>query len=323
MKKIIFILAAVLAITFTSYAQITTMSAVEKKAEKVAVEYDVTKNFLGTKNVESYVGQVLYVNGIHERLQGYGYDNFKVRKVRYYDINNRYGNPSVKSQFNTKYEDLFGKYFKVLNVDKDETGEEYYVFTLQNRDNENDIVYFNYNGKYEHTFPFIVVSHFEWCKNNLIGNKYLLTYTLKDDKIYGRCASDTDFVNGESIVHNVNDIWECIDVTIEDKMYDFVMLLKNKNGNVITYKIECIGNDETGEVNILTENDYYNLVAKYGSTMVNVMRNHRIKVGMNKYLLIMSWGLPDEINSNSYGADQWVYGTQYVYVNNGKVEGWN
>ena len=323
MKKIIFILVAVLATTFTSYAQITTMSAAEKKVEKVAVEYDVTKNFLGTKNVESYVGQVLYVNGRHEQLQKWGYDNFNTTKVGHYDHNHRYGNPSVESQYRTKYEDLFGKYFKVLNVDKDETGEEYYVFTLQNRDNENDIVYFNYDGKYEHTFPFIVVSHFEWCKNKLIGNKYFLTYRSKDDKTYGRFTSDTDFVNGESIVHNVNDIWECIDVTIEDKHYDMVMLLKNKNGNVITYTIKHINNNKDGEVNILTENAYHNLVSKYGVAMVNVMRNHRIRVGMSKDLLIMSWGKPDDVNSNSYGADQWVYGTQCVYVNNGKVEGWN
>lgn len=323
MKKILFALMAIFVTTFTSYAQITTMSAFEKKVEKVAVEYDVTKNFLGTENVESYVGQVLYVNGVHEQLQGYGYDSFNNKKVSHYDSDNRYGNPSVKSPYNTKYEDLFGKYFKVLNVEKNGTGENYYVFTLQNRDNENDIVYFNYDGKYEHTFPFIVVSHFEWCKNNLIGKKYFLTYFSRDDKIYGRYTSDTDFVNGESIIHNTNDVWECVDITIESKYYDFVMLLKNKNGNVITYKIEYIDNGKDGEVNILTENAYHNLVSKYGVTMVNAMRNHYIKVGMSKDLLIMSWGKPDEINSNSYGADQWVYGTQYVYVNNGKVEGWN
>lgn len=324
MKKIFFFLVMVLLVCTNANAQITTMSAFEKKAETVEiVEYDVTKNFLGAKNVESYVGQILYVNGIHEQLQEYGYNHFKVRKVEYYDFNNRYGNPSVKSTAFTKYEDLFGKYFKVLNVDKDETGEEYYVFTLQNRDNENDIVYFNYNGKYEHTFPFIVVSHFEWCKNNLIGKKYFLTYRSKDDKIYARHTSDTDFVNGESIIHSANDIWECVDITIENKEYELVMLLKNKNGNVTTYKIKYIDNNKDGEVNILTENAYHNLVTKYGVTIVNIMRNHRIRVGMHKDLLIMSWGKPDEINSNSYGADQWVYGTQYVYVNNGKVEGWN
>ena len=323
MKKILFILVAIFATTFTSFAQITTMSAFEKKVEKVAVEYDVTKNFLGTENVESYVGQVLYVNGMPEKLQGFGYNNFKLKKVGHYDFHNRYGNPSVESRFNTKYEDLFGKYFKVLNVDKDETGENYYVFTLQNRDNENDIVYFNYDGEFEHTFPFIVVSHFEWCKNNLIGNKYLLTYFSKDDKIYACYTSGTDFVNGESIIHNANDVWECVDVTIENKHYNLVMLLKNKNGNVITYEIEYIDNSKDGEVNILTEKTYHNLMAKYGVTMVNAMRNHRIKVGMNKDLLIMSWGKPDKINSNSYGADQWVYDTQCVYVNNGKVEGWN
>ena len=126
----------------------------------------------------------------------------------------------------------------------------------------------------------------------------------------------------EEVKHNINDVWECIDITIEDNGYNFVMLIKNQNGNVIGFMLDYIYN-ESDEINILTNTEYEKLVAKYGKTMVDAMRQRTIKIGMNKELLIMSWGKPDEINSNSYGADQWVYGTQYVYVNNGKVEGWN
>lgn len=324
MKKFIFILVAVFATTFSSYSQITTSTAYIKPNEPKNVTYDVTKNFLGTENVTSYIGQVLYVNGKSEQLQKWGYEYFKTTKVKHYDSNHRYGNPSVESQYRTKYEDLFGKYFKVLNVDKNETGEEYYIFTLQNRDNKNDIVYFNYNGKYEHTFPFIVVSHFEWLKNNLINKKYHLTYNVKNDKFFGRYAADKDFITGNDISHNMDDIWECIDITIEDRYHTLVMLLKNQNGNIITYDTQYLHNSIDGEVTILTDDDYQKLITKYGKAMVNAMREHVIRIGMSKELLIMSWGKPKEINYNSYGADQWVYGySQYVYVNDNKIEGWN
>ena len=74
---------------------------------------------------------------------------------------------------------------------------------------------------------------------------------------------------------------------------------------------------------ILLLDEYQKLVAKYGKTMIDKVRSGKIIIGMSKDLLIMSWGEPDKINRNSYGADQWVYDNQYVYVKNGKVEGWN
>ena len=308
MKKIIFILVAVLATTFTSYAQITTMSAVEKKVEKVAVEYDVTKNFLGTKNVESYVGQVLYV------------------KTKPLSLLFRKTNP--KNPYESKDYDgeLLGKYFKVIKVEYG-CGFNTHIFTLQNRDNAKDIVYDHYNSldtsSENYDFPFIVVSHFEWCKSNLIGKTYLLTYFTKGEKTCAYWASETDFMTGEIVTHNTNDIWECINITIENKRNKLVALLKNKNGNVITYELKHLEKDNE-KVYILTENAYHNLVSKNGVTMVNAMRNHCIKIGMSKELLIMSWGKPEKINYNSYGADQWVYyGGSCIYVNNGKVEGWN
>ena len=315
MKKILFILMAIFATTFTSYAQITTMSAFEKKVEKVAVEYDVTKNFLGSENVESYVGQVLYVN-----RNSVTSDFVKSKKISKYDSSNWCQTP-------------LGEYFKVLDVEftgknyVHSTFEEYneYILTLQNVNDENEIIYFHYGGKYEHSFPFIVVTHFEWCKTNLIGINYKLTYHHNNDEIEVYHVVGDDVMTGEKVKHNINDTWECIDITtIKVKNeYEFVMLLRNQNGNVIAYKMEWLDNNDDGEINVLIDIEYQKLVTKYGKTMVDAVRQHRIRIGMTKDLLIMSWGEPDEINSNSYGADQWVYGTQYVYVNNGKVEGWN
>ena len=60
--------------------------------------------------------------------------------------------------------------------------------------------------------------------------------------------------------------------------------------------------------------------------------NEQIKVGMSDSEALLSWGPYSYVNSASYGK-QWVYrrynfigryyDTSYVYVQNGKVSGWN
>ena len=137
MKKISFILMTIFVTTFTSYAQITTMSAFEKKVEKIAVEYDVTKNYLGSENVESYIGQIFYVN-----RNSVTSDFVKSKKISKYDSSNWCQTP-------------LGEYFKVLDVEftgknyVHSTFEEYneYILTLQNVNDENEIIYFHYDGK--------------------------------------------------------------------------------------------------------------------------------------------------------------------------------
>lgn len=53
----------------------------------------------------------------------------------------------------------------------------------------------------------------------------------------------------------------------------------------------------------------------------SVLKN-KIMVGMPEELLYMSWGYPTRVNASSYG-DQLVYGSQYVYIRNGRVTSWN
>ena len=50
---------------------------------------------------------------------------------------------------------------------------------------------------------------------------------------------------------------------------------------------------------------------------------NKIFVGMTEPALRASLGIPTEINRSSYGADQYVYNGIYVYVEDGKVDGWN
>lgn len=62
---------------------------------------------------------------------------------------------------------------------------------------------------------------------------------------------------------------------------------------------------------------------RYSRREIEAIVNKRIFVGMSEDALVYSWGRPSKINRSSYGSDQWVYSTQYVYVDNGRVDGWN
>lgn len=307
-------------------AQISTSHRAEKVEETVVVKYDSTKNFLGKENVTSYIGQILYVNGVHESSQEYGYRDFKTEKEPPV-LECRYGKPSKKSQFNTLYEDLVGKYFIVEDVqhhsqwkeDKLIYGSKYW-FKLKNRDDSNDVCWYQYDGEYEHSFPFITLSYFNYLKTN-IGKKFVAAYTIKDGEVKSRISS-TEFNTGETITQSKDDRWECIDVTIEDEYYYIELIIKNQEGQVSSVNAEDLF-PLYGRLRLYEESEYNALVKKYGADNMDRVRQQKIKVGMPKELLIMSWGEPDRINRSSAGPDQYVYDDQYVYVEGGKITAWN
>ena len=55
---------------------------------------------------------------------------------------------------------------------------------------------------------------------------------------------------------------------------------------------------------------------------MNLVVQQKIKVGMPEELVRLSWGNPQRINTDSNGLNQWVYGSDYVYIKNGVVSSW-
>lgn len=67
------------------------------------------------------------------------------------------------------------------------------------------------------------------------------------------------------------------------------------------------------------------LISKYGSVDGKRIYEHKIWIGMTKEMLIESWGEPNDINRTvtaSNVSEQCVYGSQYVYLDNGIVTAW-
>jgi len=67
------------------------------------------------------------------------------------------------------------------------------------------------------------------------------------------------------------------------------------------------------------------LIKKFGKKIAKDIQQGYIWIGMTKDMLFESWGKPSNINKTvtSYSVhEQMIYGTSYVYVENGKVTSW-
>lgn len=315
MKKIALFFITLFTITsIKAQIGITSVAAPQQKEQKPV--FDSTKNFLGTTNVQSYVGQILFVKPT--RLPEYGYDYFKPIDYNPQRLGycSHYGRNAEKSHYNTRYEDLAEKYFKVDSIfEKDYFS---YIFYLTNTKDTSDRCCFIYSSNYEHTFPFIVLSHFNYLKERYIGKNYI---------IQSNFLHSTDIITGDSIIIKDDSqlIWTTKDLTIINNKYkNFAFVVKS--GNMTSYVDVDSFERAFGADNrrcIYEKKEWDNLVKKYGLTMMKLVFDRKIKVGMPEKLLIYSWGKPEKINRSSYGPDQYVYGNQYVYVKDGKITAWN
>ena len=101
--------------TYSFYAQITTTKTPTEIQQIDNSPYDGTINFLGN-NVQKYVGEELYLKGKDESSRKYGYADFVINyKKNSYSSSNIY---KCCDDNHSKYSELAGKYFKVLEVIK-------------------------------------------------------------------------------------------------------------------------------------------------------------------------------------------------------------
>ena len=72
----------------------------------------------------------------------------------------------------------------------------------------------------------------------------------------------------------------------------------------------------------MTKKEAESYKSKFGEENWQAIINEKIKAGFTEEMARLSWGAPDKINRSSFG-DQWVYGSQYLYFENGKLKSFN
>lgn len=305
--KLTFILTV---ITSIALGQITTTKVTPITDKIDANHFDSTRNFLGV-DVYKYIGQELYLNARKESLRKYGYDNFKLDyTVTFSDKSNVY---KCCDNYNSKYNELEGKYFKVLEIIKHPQAEQNkylygkkFYLKLQEKES-NDIVYYEYDGNYEFSFPFIVIGYFEKQKSLFSGKEFV----FKNHKF----INNTDIQTGKTVTIKSGQKWKCIDLTIEDEYYNLSLIFENSLGEKVANSLDRFLN---GTYYTSKEADYYQ--KKFGKNIWNTILDCKVKIGMTKEMCRLSWGEPQDINktiTSSKISEQWVYPDSYLYFYNG------
>ena len=298
MKKYCILLCCLLS-TIIIHGQIKLSSQAEKQPEKIA--FDNSRNWQG-EHYRNYIGQTLYVVPKPEQLVKYGYEGF------YETPNGNIYQQVSKISRNTKTEALASKTFKVEDakvIGKNILG---YPNVFLKLTSNSDTLYYNYDIRYEHTFPFIVMAYLDKLKADYIGKKSCLR-KCPDTKL-------PDYVNGKDVMLTPGSLWTCSDIVLDTKYYTLTMLFTNDKGETIS--------NEANRYKFMFISEPYKqkLEAKYGKAIVLTAIKGNIQKGMSGELVKVAYGEPIRINDASYG-EQWVYDGYYVYFRNGKVTGWN
>lgn len=315
MNKKFQLTSLIIALASVAFGQITTTKVAPKLTHTENIPYDSTLNFLGD-DVYGYLGQKLYLKGISETLRKFGYDIFvfDYTKSSITDKSNIY---KCCDYNGSKYYDLVGKYFSVMDVIKHPESEKNSTlygntYFLKLQENEtNDIVYFQYRSNFKHTFPFIVVGFFEKQKSLLVGQEFVFRDKELRDK--------ADIHTGKSVFNVTGQKWKCTDLTIEEKFFQLSLVIKNLLGEVTTIAHEeaQYGSSLFGHAYTSTQADSF--ISKFGEDYLHRILQGKVTVGMTKEMCKIAWGKPEKVIetlTSGNKSEQWVFPKNYLYFDN-------
>jgi hypothetical protein len=150
------------------------------------------QNFPGDL-VELLINKEIKVVERTENLQKYGYDNF-------------YLNDKMEKKFdccesyNSKYNSLVGKIFKVLSAEQFTNSIGAVLYKLKIENSETGILFYKYDPKYEWEFVFEVIGGL-----NLPVDFYCKDIKTTTDKFNGSTTSSSDYSDGISFIKVTKD----------------------------------------------------------------------------------------------------------------------
>lgn len=280
------------------------LSAQKGKSDLTVLPYDSTTNFLG-KNVQQYIGQELYLKGLEKSSQAYGYPGFILKYQKDDDLLNDEKNiykPNGKN-YSSRYEDLVGKYFQVLDVmrhpkakkDADGYGDEFYL-KLQEKSG-GDIIYYKYNVNSEYTFPFILTGFFIKEKQRLIGTEYVIS----DDVL----SMSRNLVSGKALTFTTGQTWKCIDFDVDSSNSELSLVLQSSGGLKTSIPYSLIVNTE-GVKKVYTASEALAMRKKYNDNNYRRILQNKVRIGMTKEMTRLAWGEPTEIKQSGRN-EVWFY----------------
>lgn len=314
MKRIL-LSFAVLTSAFAT-AQITTTKIAADQDLKVYIEYDSTLNFLA-ENVRGYIGQDLYLPGMQKDRREMGYLHFlNDYKKPESDQKNIY---KSNGMYASKYNELAEKYYTVIDViphplSKEKSflyGSTSYLKLKEK--SKGDIIFYQYNAKYENTFPFIVVGFFEKAKREVNGK----VFVFKE----GVLATTKDITSGAVVRQQTGQKWTTVDLTVEEKYYSLALVIENDAKERCTISHDYIY-DKSRLGRVYYESEVIDYTNRFGAENFEIILKGDVRLGMTSEMCRLAWGNPEDINStttSNSSSEQWVYNGKYLYLSDGKL----
>lgn len=293
---------------------LTAQSEKGKKQAISTIQYDSTANFLGKKAM-AYTGQELYLKGLDKASQSFGYSGFILQYKKDDELLNDDKNIYKPNEnYNSRYEDLAGKYFNVLEViehPKAKGDKEYsndFYLKLQEL-SSGDIVYYKYDSNAEYTFPFIVRGFLEKQRQLLAGKEYVISDNL--------LKMSRDLVIGKAVNFKTGQTWKCADLTIDNTNNEISLVLQSSNGSktAIPYS-----NLDAGEAikQIYTAEEAAKLQKQFNVNNFRRILQNKVRVGMTKEMLELAWGRPTEVVEKG-NTEIWSYPAGKLTIRGNKI----
>lgn len=330
MKKLILI-CIMCVCTYQLSAQIPTQNIFSQTQENSDNNgFDSTQNFLGNKNVQSYIGQELYVaprpSIMLEHGTIKGYKRFKT--IKFKPSNNKaftwednvYGKQVERGV--TAYDDLVGKVFIVDDLEPFRDG---YCFILREKNNANNRCKFIYEANSlmnlttdaapltSDVFPFYVMAYYEHFANKYKGRKCVICNSwLKDIKTGNRPEG------------NYSE-WTITDVKLDaDNMLSpFQLILTDDTRTAVLWKMNIDMWEEEGIMPMIDIEEWQNIIKERGIQIAECLIYSSVCKGMTLEEVKRSLGRCRRSNKSSYTATQYIFEHYYVYIENGVVVDWS
>lgn len=266
------------------------------------IRYDSLSNFVG-KDALAYKGQEFYLKGLDKTSRSYGYTGFILDYKKDDDILNDEKNIYKPNEnYNSRYEDLAGRYFHVSDViphPKANTSEDYKnIFYLKLQElSSGDIVYYKYNTKSDFTFPFVVRGFLEKQKELLAGKEFVIPDNV--------LKLSRNIMTGSALKFETGEEWKCVDVTIDNIANEISLLMQNKHGVKTTIPYSYLQVEE-GMKKMYTAAEAATYTKKFNSNNFRRILQNKIRNGMTKEMTRLAWGEPMEIKESGKN-EQWIY----------------